>query len=452
MRRMTPILALIATHTVCVLHAASVEHVHKDDGRLEDLFSEAFMMIQEITDGSEKQKLAFSRLLTNVAATFDVEGYRWMLDIVKGRRATERFTQAVAHRSFSQPHCDKGSWVSPSHTFGDLVKFPGGPFRGGTGYDLVRWMGNQYSHVHSPASANQPGLENMIVQAFQQIKGVIQTILAVVVDLVPPIVISVSLPCLPMLTGINCLGSVLYPISATDFVMADITDSVMNGVISSFPAKYAAKVGRTSDAQYYFCAHIYLGMYCASLFPICVTGAAKIAETFPMCFVQCIAALIACPGFWMDDIAVPCSNLSVPPFCSFSVFANHYRIPPQYTTYDQSHMYPEGCPQYNPEIDTPRDLYDKKAAPPSAIAKAAKEKPLEEFHLKRRKAEEFPGACDCDAIKEVCRLHLPYPVYVNADPSTSETHYQVPERVDEHEKRCCEECTPIWDITENNTL
>ncbi|GIX66205.1 hipothetical protein [Babesia caballi] len=421
---------------------------------LEEIFAEAFMMAPEVTDGSLQQRRAFSRLVTNVAATFDVDGYRWMLGIIKGRRATERFAQAVAHPNFSQPHCDKGSWVSPSHTFGTSAKFPGGPFRGGTGYDLVKWMGNLYTHAHTPASVEQPGLQNMIVQSFQQIKGVIQSILAVVVDFVPPMIITMSLPCLPMLTGINCLGSVLYPISATDFTMADVTDSVMNGVISSFPAKYAAKVGHTSDAQYYLCATVYLGMYCASLFPICVTGAAKVTETFPLCFVQCLATLIACPGFWMDDIAIPCSNLSMPPFCSFSAFINHWRVPPQHTTYDQSHQYPEGCPGYDPEMaDTPMDLYDKKKAPDSAIARAAKEKPLEAFHLKRPPAREgFEGACDCAAIKDVCKLHLPYPVYVNADRVTAETHYQVPERIGEQERRCCEECKPIWDILENDSL
>eukprot|EP00371_Babesia_bovis_P001771 XP_001610418.1 hypothetical protein [Babesia bovis T2Bo] len=342
------LIAYIATLNLCY---AAGEDLHlEEEALLEEIFTEAYMIAPEVTDGSWNQKRAFARLVTNVAATFDVDGYRWMLGIIKGRRATERFTQAMIHPSFSQPHCDQGSWVSPAHTFGDMTKFPGGPFRGGSGYDLVRWMGNMYTNVHSPASAETPGVENMILQGLQQVKGILQTVVAIIVDIVPPPIIGQNLPCLPMLTGMNCLGSVLYPISATDFVMADITDSVMNGVISSFPAKYAAKVGHTSDAQYYLCATIYLGMYCASLFPICMTGAANVTQTFPLCFVQCIGTLIACPGFWMDDIEIPCSNLSVPPFCSFSVFVNYFRIPPQYTNYDQSHLYPEGCPQYDPNL------------------------------------------------------------------------------------------------------
>ncbi|GFE53695.1 hypothetical protein BaOVIS_010990 [Babesia ovis] len=453
MKHVVSFITIIATITTCVAKEHTEEARHMEgEALLEEIFTEAFMMAPEVTDGSWDQKRAFARLVTNVASTFDVEGYRWMLGIIKGRRATERFTQAISHRSFSQPHCDQGSWVSPSQTFGDMTMFPGGPFRGGSGYDLVRWMGNLYTHTHSPASANTPGVENMVIQGLQQVKGILQTVIAIIVDFVPPTIIGTNLPCLPMLTGLNCLGSVLYPISATDFMMADITDSAMNGVISSFPAKYAAKVGHTSDTQYYLCATIYLGMYCASLFPICMTGAANVSQTFPLCFVQCLSTLIACPGFWMDDIAVPCSNISVPPFCSFSVYANYWRIPPQYTTYDQSHMYPEGCPQYNPNLDAPRDLYEKRGPPESAIANAAKEKPIEAFNLKPHGLEELAGACDCEAIRELCKLHIPYPVYVNADNNTSETHYEVPERIGEREKRCCEECKPIWDILENDSL
>ena len=32
-----------------------------------------------------------------------------------------------------------------------------------------------------------------------------------------------------------------------DFVIADVTDSMMEGIIDGFPATYAQKVGKTSD-------------------------------------------------------------------------------------------------------------------------------------------------------------------------------------------------------------
>lgn len=86
--------AFIAMHEMCVAEITSVSRLD-DDGSdvLEEIFTEAFMMAPEVTDGS----------------------------II--------FVQ-----------CDKGSWVSPSHTFGDIMaKFPGGPFRGKNGLDLVSW-------------------------------------------------------------------------------------------------------------------------------------------------------------------------------------------------------------------------------------------------------------------------------------------------------------------------
>merc|ERR1712039_1030444 len=58
------------------------------------------------------------------------------------------------------------------------------------------------------------------------------------------------LPCAPMITGHNCFGAVLYPITMADFVIADVTDSMLDGVIAGFPNTYGAKVGKTSDAMY----------------------------------------------------------------------------------------------------------------------------------------------------------------------------------------------------------
>jgi hypothetical protein len=40
-----------------------------------------------------------------------------------------------------------------------------------------------------------------------------------------------------------------YPITFSDFLLADVTDSVLDGVIASFPATFAAKVGKTSGEK-----------------------------------------------------------------------------------------------------------------------------------------------------------------------------------------------------------
>ena len=53
-----------------------------------------------------------------------------------------------------------------------------------------------------------------------------------------------------MITGHNCFGAVLYPITMADFTIADVTDAMLDGYIAGFPETYAEKVGKTSDSLY----------------------------------------------------------------------------------------------------------------------------------------------------------------------------------------------------------
>ena len=45
-------------------------------------------------------------------------------------------------------------------------------------------------------------------------------------------------------------GVYFIQITMADFVIADVTDSMLDGIISGFPNTYATKVGKTSDAMY----------------------------------------------------------------------------------------------------------------------------------------------------------------------------------------------------------
>ena len=45
----------------------------------------------------------------------------------------------------------------------------------------------------------------------------------------------------------------MYPITMSDFVLADVTDAMLDGVIAGFPNTYASKVGKTSNAMYKTC-------------------------------------------------------------------------------------------------------------------------------------------------------------------------------------------------------
>merc|ERR1719195_2329383 len=69
--------------------------------------------------------------------------------------------------------------------------------------------------------------------------------------------------------GHNCFGAVLYPITMADFVIADVTDAMVDGIIAGFPNTYASKVGKTSDAMYKACFSSYMSMHCSSIFPRC---------------------------------------------------------------------------------------------------------------------------------------------------------------------------------------
>lgn len=69
--------------------------------------------------------------------------------------------------------------------------------------------------VQSQASSSAPGIANMAIQSLLMVKGMIQSIAATVLDIVPPMIpppvwISRPLPCLPMLTGNNALQNLEF--------------------------------------------------------------------------------------------------------------------------------------------------------------------------------------------------------------------------------------------------
>merc|ERR1719453_1033204 len=178
----------------------------------------------------------------------------------------------------------------------------------------------------------------------------VSLVLQVVPPLIPPPVwINQPLPCLPMVTGHNCFGAVLYPITAADSIMADVTDSQLDGTIAGFPSLYAQKVGKTSNSAYKACFSAYMSLQCASIFPMCSTIQATDfpgpAGRLPLCFFHCIAPLVLCPGFWIEDISGECQMASVPPACTTAVFTNTKLLPPQYVSYEDSVSRPLECPQ-----------------------------------------------------------------------------------------------------------
>merc|ERR1712150_68799 len=185
--------------------------------------------------------------------------------------------------------------------------------------------------------------------------GLVQSIVAAIVHFVPPLIPppvwnNQPLPCAPMVLGHNCFGAVLYPITMADLTIADVTDSMLDGVIAGFPATYASKVGKTSDAMYKACFASYMSMQCSSIFPQCTSPQSRDepipgAGRVPMCFHLCVLPLVMCPGFWIGDIIGSCQMVSAPPMCTQAFFWMLGKAPPQYSNADESHPFPQECPK-----------------------------------------------------------------------------------------------------------
>ncbi|KAL8271469.1 hypothetical protein Esti_004670 [Eimeria stiedai] len=405
-------------------------------------------MAERLTDGSLEQKKVFLQLYNSAMKDFDLKGYNWLLDTVMDEHASHRFLQTLEKVDNENPHCNPGQTGGPAAE-PSKTPFPGGPFRSLFGFDLTRWLTELVAKVQSAAGTQAPGLSLVAVMSLMMVKGLVQSVASTVMDVAPPAIpppvwINQPLPCLPMLTGRNCFGSILYPITMPDFLSADVTDSVMEGVIGSFPSKYQNKVGKTSETQYRICATAYLGMYCASIFPHCwnPSGMMK-AMAQPLCFPHCIATLIACPGFWLDDIMGPCSDISIPPFCSFGLFLNHKRIPPLYTTFAEDHPFPRECPKFDPLYDIPDDLFVPREPIPTPFVE---ETPPEIPYTPLPKPPVYKPPmhvekCNCldlQHLRDVCLYHAAVPVVIAGNSTTAPTHFQVPST--EMPNECCVRC------------
>merc|ERR1711904_16784 len=192
------------------------------------------------------------------------------------------------------------------------------------------------------------------MQALGMGMGMVQSIVASILDVVPPLIPppawnNMPLPCAPMITGHNCFGAVLYPITMADFVIGDVTDAMMDGYIAGFPSTYATKVGKTSDAMYKACFAAYMSMHCSAIFPRCTTPQSTsepipLGGRVPMCLHLCVLPLVLCPGFWIGDIIGQCQTIALPPQCTQAFFWNMGLLPPQYVSFDEGNPYPKRCP------------------------------------------------------------------------------------------------------------
>ena len=298
----------------------------------------------------------FDKIYEGLLKDFDVKSYSAFLNDFKV--GLKNYEQSDAFKTIpAAGHCDKGATPSAQLLAPMKVQaasaFPGGILKRVFGFDMSKLVYELSQKAAGPASS-QGGLVAMLaMQALTQGAGMVQNLVANAVHIIPPMISppvwnNKPLTCMPMVTGHNCFGAILHPITMADFVIADVTDRAVSSYIDSFPKLYASKVGKTSDAQYKACFQSYMSMHCASVFPRCNEPQAREEPSpvgrLPMCFTHCLQTLVMCPGFWVDDIMGVCQDVSVPPMCSVAAYWNLWRAPPQYTTFEEANAPAAECP------------------------------------------------------------------------------------------------------------
>ena len=319
-----------------------------------DLVSKVAFLYQ---NGTAEVEDAFRKTYGHFANTFDYDLYGRLIAGFEGglgRYNASRVMRADVGGTVA-PHCDKGHVRTEIAHVTGVAAFPGGAVGSVFSFDLGKRLLDLSEHAHGPASAGLVAPMALASQALSTGMGLVQATVAAMIHVVPPLVPppvwnNQPLSCAPMVSGHNCFGSVLYPITMADFMMSDVTDSMLDGYIAGFPALYAQKVGKTSNDMYKSCFAAYMGMMCSSVFPRCTTPQSRdeivpVGGSVPVCLHMCVLPLVMCPGFWLGDLLDSCSTVSVPPMCTQASFANTWRMPPQYASFDEANPFPSKCPE-----------------------------------------------------------------------------------------------------------
>lgn len=348
------------------------------------LFPEGSKVAVLSNNASAEVDAAFAKVYGRYAGDFDLELYQHLSE--EARRGARRFGDSLVSKKFaavnSGPHCDLGIAASSVERVKGIAAFPGGVTGSVFGMDFGKRVFDLSVDANGPAGAGLVAPTALSSQALTTGMGLMQAGIAAVLHTVPPLVPPPAwnnqpLTCVPMAAGHNCFGSVTYPITMADFMVADVTDSMLDGYVASFPSTYARKVGKTDEVAYQACFAAYMGMMCASVFPRCTSPQSSddilpFGGSAPVCLHMCVLPLVMCPGFWLDDLLDRCSSVSVPPMCSQASFVNVWRLPPQISSYDESRPFAPDCPKLSGTENEALSLYDVRVLPASPIEVAAK--------------------------------------------------------------------------------
>jgi hypothetical protein len=339
-----------------------------------------------LPNGTMQHDKAFLKLYQHFNDTFDFKLYGHFLDQLK--QGVVARNQRDAYSSFTYyakgPHCDKGQRpqqvpvIAPSA----VAAFPGGSVKRLFGFDFGKAIFDVTKKAEGAAGAAVGPPLASSMQGLGVGMGMVQSIVASMIDTIPPLIPppawnNMPLTCAPMITGHNCFGAVLYPITMADFIIADVTDAMLDGYIAGFPNTYAEKVGKTSDTLYKACFSAYMSMHCSSIFPRCTVPQSRSEPIpsggrVPMCLHLCILPLVLCPGFWIGDVIGQCEMVAPPPMCTQAHFWNYGLLPPQYVSFSDANPYPKRCPPTS-SIDGSEDprLFDDEVLPESPVVKEA---------------------------------------------------------------------------------
>jgi len=325
-----------------------------------------------LPNGSTNVDNAFLSVFQHFEDTFDHRLYKQFV-----KQGADAYANYASYPRGA--HCDKGKRPGALRSPGAVGSFPGGSVKRVFGFDFGKEIYDITKKATGAGGASAGPPMALASQGLSTGMGMVQSILAAVLDVVPPLIPppawnNMPLPCAPMLTGHICFGAVLYPITMADFTIADVTDGMLSGYVSGFPNTYAEKVGKTSDKMYKACFSAYMSMHCSAIFPRCTVPQSRsepipAGGRVPMCLHLCILPLVLCPGFWIGDVIGQCEMVAPPPMCTQAFFWNYGLLPPQYVSYDEGNPYPKKCPKEDDSDDS--GLLDEGVLPISPILKEA---------------------------------------------------------------------------------
>ena len=212
-----------AVSVACVLLAAS--KATASSAKVAALFSNE-------TSGVDREALekAFKDVYGHFSNTFDISLYEGFASNINSSLELYKGTPAYTAYALypTAPHCDRGVAAPASATpVSGVSAYPGGVVGRVFGFDFGKELLELSEHANGPASAGLIAPMALSKQALSTGMGLVQSSIAAMLHVVPPLVPpplwnNQPMTCVPMVSGHNCFGAVTYPITMADFVLSDV--------------------------------------------------------------------------------------------------------------------------------------------------------------------------------------------------------------------------------------